>query len=104
MTECPCCKQAVNKVEPKALIAYLTLSPTERIIAELTAQSFGQTLPSDRVIDAMYADREDGGPDNTERILAIMTFRLRAKLKPYGLTVGSRGGRGGIHNIRMNWL
>lgn len=56
------------------------LSPHEQKIYEALRNAHGEIVPKSALIDAMYGDREDGGPDSAETVMRICVSSLRRKL------------------------
>jgi DNA-binding response OmpR family regulator len=105
VTTCPCCRQQVDRVDPKDIADHVDASPAERRVLDYLVQSFGHRVPTVSLTEHLYADNPDGGPLTADRIVRHHTWRLRERLKPYGLTIRGRGGRtlgGGTTELR--WI
>ena len=70
----------------------INLSYMERRMFEAVerAGTVGITMPE--LLALMYGDREDGGPLQADASLRTRAYQLRKRLKPWGLTVKSKGG------------
>lgn len=65
-------------------------SHSRRIVSGITAQVFillynerGKRVSREKLYDALYADREDGGPDT--KILDVYLCRVRSTIRRYGM-------------------
>lgn len=93
---CPCCGHAIDgseKLSAAVAVAAAHASPQERRILFFLAKRFGSRVPTTSLIDYLYADDQNGGPENAERVLRVVNCRLRKKLRPVGLTIRGYGGR-----------
>ena len=97
---CPCCKNEVDKVDPLHVIASLEVGRGPRRILMFLYSKFGQCRPAAEVIDYVYADDEDGGPDSALQIVSGEITKLRRMLEPHGLTIS----RGTYTGYKMMWL
>jgi hypothetical protein len=92
---CPCCGRPTQS--DGDAVAYgraLMLSPHERVLFDRMGRSLGQWLPPATLIDALYADDPDGGPDKAPMALAAVVYGLRRKLRSTGLAIETAPGRG----------
>lgn len=62
------------------------LSPLERKILRLLKATQSRPLSARALADALYADREDGGPDSAENIISVTICKMRQK----GVKIHSR--------------
>ena len=53
----------------------------------LTMLMSRQECSREALIDAMYGDRPDGGPEYAKKIIDISICKLRRKLVPFGVTI-----------------
>ena len=63
----------------------LRLTPTERIMAWRLLEP--RTISIDEYIEALYADRDDGGPLDARGSICAQLLRVRNKLRPFGVTL-----------------
>lgn len=70
----------------------LRLPRKEFNMAVVLLSASGRLVSHDELFDALYGDREDGGPD--EKIIAIMLCRLRKKLVQVGVRIETHHGQG----------
>lgn len=73
-----------------ALVDYTEDTSRGRIIGALRRAN-GRMVSQSTLVDAMYGDREDGGPDDAKRVLHVLICRLRRQGHPIG-GGGSAGG------------
>jgi DNA-binding response OmpR family regulator len=101
---CPVCAQlVVDRVNPVAYCAALAVSPRTRKLLDRFLKSFGQFLDRHLLLAAMYADRADGGPLNSEKSLHVHIYWLRGRLADGPLVIESTPGRGGGVERRLTW-
>lgn len=84
-----------------ALSAIYPLPEGERIILSVLLRS---TYPvsMDRLVDAVYGSRADGGPDVPRQVIRQFLFRLRKRLEILGWTVSKpSGGKGMVGEYRL---
>lgn len=68
---------------------YLTLQ--QRLLLDELRHTRGSPIPMERIILALYGNRQDGGPDNAAANVHTQIKNLRRALSPYGariLTIG----------------
>jgi hypothetical protein len=90
MIRCPHCHQPM----PIGLPEGLYLTPRERIIIDKIRHAGDYGSSAEELIDAIYRDRADGGPENASRCLWTAIDRLKKKLAPYGFQIKGRGPSG----------
>lgn len=69
--------------------AIAKLCPQEFVLARCLVGSapHGACLSRAELVDALFGDRADGGPDNAESALGKLLCQLRSKLSPIGLSI-----------------
>jgi len=70
------------------------LSRREHQILDLLNRRFGLMVGWERLIDTLYAEDDDGGPDNPRNVLSVTVCALRRKMLDTGyqiVTVHSEG-------------
>jgi DNA-binding response OmpR family regulator len=100
---CPCCSQVVTSAvrDPSIVLALVHLSPLERKIAGALARRFGRWWSPNDLVDAVYADDVDGGPETARTAIAVHIATLRRRLARTPLTIEGMKGSGG--GRRMVW-
>ena len=103
MTACPCCGQSVDKLDPKAIVAGLEVSDTERRILICLANHFGIWIRRERVADFIYLADPNGGPLDASNVVSVTISRIKRKkvLEPCGLEL--RGKQGATSGICLTW-
>lgn len=87
---CPRCGQTYETDGVRAAIN--KLSGAERIIAEYVAKknARGELAKTADILDNLYADRIDGGPDMAHRTIYVVITNANAKLKRKGWRMVSK--------------
>lgn len=98
---CPTCGHEVTEVPVKALCDGL-MSATQRKIVSALAAAYPRSLDMPQLIDRVYADDIDGGPEAASNVMHIMLLRLRRSLPAYGWTIPkNKCGRGNVGRYRL---
>ena len=63
------------------------LTSREHQILSLLNRNFGLLVPWDRLVDMLYMDDADGGPDNPKNVLSVTLCALRRKLLSTGYEI-----------------
>lgn len=100
---CPFCGSGVDPGRAADAIAIKAgLVPAEHRVLELLWRSHGAWVSNVRIIDAIYADDIDGGPDSPSAIRAALFYvvrGLRKKLAALNFTIESVRGPHGVYRI-----
>lgn len=101
---CPCCGQVWpadrSKAHAERVLASLTFAgPVQTRIIEHLTKNFGSWVHRKRLIDAVYHDDPDGGPDDANNCIAVTVNRIRHLIKPLGLVIDGEAWRGS----RLRW-
>jgi DNA-binding response OmpR family regulator len=51
------------------------------------AASQGMSLSTDDMIEVLYGDHDDGGPETADNVVSVNVCRLRKRLAPLGMTI-----------------
>ena len=92
---CECCG---HPLPPEGIDAELT--PTQRKLYRAVKRAGKAGITNPELMDKLYADDPNGGPENTN-IISVMMKRVRAVLASYGLTVRSTGGPGSRYYLEL---
>lgn len=84
---CPTCGHETIQRAPIEGLTSAPLGRVERRIVEALARAYPGHISSDRLIDIIYGDKADGGPDNPRVIISVTMIRLRRKLPAFGWTI-----------------
>lgn len=88
MTACPCCGHDLGEnVLPIERLRYLDLSANQRAMIDALVEVYPNGMHPQRVVDRMYADDPEGGPDRAYEAARYAAYDLRKKLEPYGWTI-----------------
>ena len=90
MIICPCCNQPTTGVDP--LKAHTVFTPTElKIIKALPRAG---VIATEDLIDRVYGDDPDGGPEWANHAIYNNLSRIRKKLRPLGYDIAKTNGHG----------
>jgi DNA-binding response OmpR family regulator len=73
---------------------WIKLAPCEFKVALAVAVRRGELISKAEICDALWGDREDGGPDTQWKAIDVHVNRLRGKLPVMGLSIFTHWGRG----------
>lgn len=97
---CPCCGALVDgETRLERVIRECRLSPTERDILLTIARR--PQLRLERLADAIYAHRADGGPLYAASVVAVTICRMRPKVSAFGLSIVC--GKGKRDGYQLRW-
>ena len=95
MVVCPCC---AGKGEV-ADIAPVRLSSTERKIIAAAERAGHIGIPTNHLIDLLYRDHPEGGPEWAASGLHVRVYRLNKKLAAIGRRVQGTGSVGSVYRM-----
>lgn len=102
MTLCPCCNREMEGPVGSKWLADAPMSPQLRIIVRTLAAAYPRPVETSYLIEALYADDPNGGPDNPEGVVRTLVSRLRALLPNYGWNIPiNRAGHGNFGRYRL---
>lgn len=92
---CPCCGSDMgDKTIPADALDQVRMSPQLRVILRRLVRHHPRAVPRAIIVNDLWSDRRDGGPEGWEKSLHVQLMRLRRTLKPVGYTVTTiSGGR-----------
>jgi DNA-binding response OmpR family regulator len=93
MAACPCCGKKMNDT-PLNQMQALPLTGKQRLLCGFLAGKIGKWQTRAKVIDAIYGDDPDGGPDGPEMCLRVFVHKARKQLTSIGLDIEVARGRG----------
>jgi hypothetical protein len=70
-----------------------------RILVERLAKAYPGSVTMERMIQALYADDPDGGPERADNAISVYNWRIRKVIEPLGWTI-PRQNHGGA-NYRL---
>lgn len=98
---CPCCKQEVAVLPLDGLFTVLRLGPVEERIARVLARRRGEWLTTDELVDAVYSNHPDGGPEYAGASIGVIFHRLKNILKPFDIKLEGHQGPGGGRRMAL---
>jgi len=81
---CQMCHQILPQWVPTEVVGRPDSAPA-RVVAALAGRQSGMTV--DELVDALYADDPDGGPENARRCTYLAVLKARRRLRPHGFSV-----------------
>lgn len=100
--KCPCCDQELPIRNDLVFSDSYNAVFKDGKCAELTGLQYKiisvlrrRNLTIIEIIDSIYSDREDGGPETAKSVIACSIRAMNARLKPLGIKVGAE--RKGAH-------
>lgn len=82
---CSLCGRPILVLDPNAM----TIQRRQKQVLEMLLRSPGRFVAKSRIIDAIYGDDPDGGPDDAEGSVQAHISKLRRLLKPLGYSIES---------------
>lgn len=72
------------------------LSPTQRVMLQPLLRQ-DEPIPTEQLVDLLYGYRADGGPENAGYAVRSQMYKIRARLKEFGILIETVGyGRGAV--------
>lgn len=102
LVPCLCCGQP-TAADPQGILDAIAMSRLQRRLANRMAQSFGRFLDRNDLIEALYGDRRDGGPDSAPKIVDIEIHWLRQLLLLSPLAVETASSNASCGGRRLVW-
>ncbi len=97
--KCPCCGHAVDRPDFATFLLTLNLGPNEfRMVCRL-ARCFGRWLAKEVLIDFIWADDIDGGPEYARQAVSVMRIKINEKLIASDFVIEGRRWQG----WRLTW-
>jgi DNA-binding response OmpR family regulator len=100
---CPFCSSAAaQQVHADAIAVSLGMLPSEQRAFQRLWNGRGQWVPRQRLLDAIYAEDIDGGPDEIRALDSMIYKTMRGIRNRLGATVyrvESRTGSGGLWRV-----
>lgn len=100
---CACCGHPLTEAvrDPKIVLEQVRMSPMARRVGEALARRFGRYVPPAELIDTLYADDPDGGPETARVAVAHHVRRLTRALIDTPLIIDAKQGVSG--GRRLVW-
>ena len=105
MTGCPCptCGQPMNTPRmPLQALRLVEFGKRKRRLVAALADAYPRAVNGAALIDAVYGDDPNGGPEAAELVLTALVSQLRGKLAPMGWTIPHQpAGPAGLQERRL---
>lgn len=102
MLTCPCCGGPMASQAPVEALSQAPVPNQQRRILDALASAYPNDVTKAQLIDALYWDDIDGGPDDPSNVIGQQICRLRPVLASYGWTIPTaKGGRGSYGRYRL---
>lgn len=101
---CPTCGQALPSAEiaVEGLLHLPTLTEQERRAVRLLIQTYPRPASRESLIDALWGDDPEGGPDDIAPRLRVVLHHIRRKIAAMGWMIpDARKGAGGVGQYRL---
>lgn len=103
MKHCPTCGHVYARPDA-SLLASLPLTSRGRRLCQVLFKNFGKWVPAEHLVEVLYADDPEGGPQTAFNCLANQLGRINRSLRVHGLEVRApHRGPGGEHR-RLFWV
>jgi hypothetical protein len=93
MSSCSACGQAL----PLPFDIGIELSPRRRELLEIVYRAGRYGIATERVIELLYGNDPNGGPENARKTVHIRVCQLNKLLAPRGWRIYGRGAHNGFY-------
>jgi len=102
MLICPCCGGPMADAVPVEDLLHMSVPQQQMRIIKALADAYPRAVSKSQLIDAIYWDDPDGGPDNPSNVINQQLCRLRPLVSMHGWTIPmARGGAGNYGLYRL---
>lgn len=92
---CPTCGHAITRdFAPASLPCPTEVTGQQVVILDALIAAWPRDVTMARLIDLLYGDDPDGGPDDPGRVVRVQVHRMKAWMQSYGWTIRNRYGFG----------
>ena len=99
---CPACGGHIGEAAPIETVREAVTAPVKKVIFDMLARRVGRAVLKDSIIDAVYGNRADGGPETASTTIQVQVCQLRRIIEPFGWTISnSRGGAGELAQWKL---
>ncbi len=84
---CPACGGFIGEAAPIGDVLDSMMDSHRKIILSVLSKKPGRIVDKNRLIEAVYGDRADGGPDSTDSAINVHLHRLRKDLSAFGWSI-----------------
>ncbi len=101
---CPTCGHDLpGGLVPVEALVDAALSSQQRAIVEVLVGAYPRTVSMEKLVDALWGDDPNGGPDNPRRVVHAQVCHIRRILAASGWTIpnllGGWGNRNGRYRL-----
>jgi len=86
---CPCCGSEL--IEPLTSTVSLTFAPRQQKVYDLIRRAGKTGLTPNQLVDRVYGNDPDGGPDDPYRCVMVAISQVNSKIRPLGMEIRRRG-------------
>lgn len=80
---------------PKTELVDALLTPNQQKIVDILARAYPRRLHTETLINTLYEDDPNGGPETAIQVVRVQIFHIRKKLATHGWTIPhNKVGRG----------
>ncbi len=90
---CPYCKQTM----PLSFKIEANLPPAWRAMLDIIYRAGEHGISTDRLVNLVYSDDPNGGPDNAVKSIHVRICRMNKRLRPLGWLINGRGDHTGVY-------
>lgn len=94
---CPCCGGNMGEAPPIKVVRDGLTQPMQIKMLDIFASRPGHKFRREFILDQMYADDANGGPDDIENSFRVNLHNLRKSISRFGWHIQCVGGRGRGH-------
>jgi len=99
---CPTCGHDLDAPPSVASLASARLRPQDRKIVDALSRAYPRAVRTSALVDALYGDDPNGGPEDPSQVIAVRIYTLRRLLPQFGWTVpNAKVGRGNYGEYRL---
>jgi len=93
---CPACGGYIGEAASVEFVSERLPKGQQTAIFNLLAKRLSRPVPKEIIIDLLFSDRADGGPETASRVVDTQLAHLRKIVQGYGWVIKRvGGGRGG---------
>jgi hypothetical protein len=104
---CPCCRRPLDVGETVDVthLRDVKMANQHKVLINALVDVYPRSVKMGFLVDRLYADDPDGGPDDPVRLVRSLMTRIRKELPEYGWSVpANSAGRGNYGSYRLEPL
>lgn len=94
MNICPNCGYRHSGRDYAAELIDVPMPKREREVILRLSQAQGRIVPMHQIVDFLYGDEEDGGPEDARNCAQVHITKVRRKISPLGWVIEAERYRG----------